>query len=51
MAIDPAEYGRDNQTISRNQYRINPGFISEGIIRLGDGVDMDNPGAPQRRAM
>ncbi len=50
MPIDPTEYGRNNHTISRDQYRINPGFISEGVIRLGEGVDMNDPGAPQRRA-
>lgn len=39
-----------NRTISRNEYQINPGFINEGVIRLGDGLDLSDPGAPKRRA-
>ncbi|HLG55270.1 MAG TPA: hypothetical protein VI485_08055 [Vicinamibacterales bacterium] len=50
MPIDLTEYGRNNDTISRDEYRVNPGFISEGVIRLGDGIDMSDPGTPQRRA-
>lgn len=50
MSTDLTEYGRDNHAISRDHYRINPAFLSEGVIRLGDGIDMSEPGAPQRRA-
>ncbi|GGK80959.1 hypothetical protein EHS89_14640 [Amphritea balenae] len=39
----------NNYTISRDQYQVDPGFISEGKLNPGDGVDMSDPGAPQRR--
>jgi len=39
-----------NPNIGRDEYQVNPGFINEGLLRLGDGLDMSDPGAPKRRA-
>ncbi|MDM3872035.1 hypothetical protein QSV34_11825 [Porticoccus sp. W117] len=39
----------NNHDISRTQYQVDPGFISEGKLNIGDGVDMSDPGAPLRR--
>ncbi|MGE0594320.1 MAG: hypothetical protein AB7G23_16885 [Vicinamibacterales bacterium] len=35
--------------IRRDQYVIDPGFLADGLVRLGDGVDMSVPAAPGRR--
>ncbi len=45
----PITSGINNYTISLEQYSIDPGFISEGKLNIGDGVDMSDPGAPKRR--
>jgi hypothetical protein len=39
----------NNSNISRDSYLIDPGFVSEAILTVGDGIDMSDPGAPQRR--
>lgn len=39
----------NNHNISRNSYLIDPGFVSEAMLAVGDGIDMSDPGAPQRR--
>jgi len=44
------DFGQNNHNISRDQWEVNPGFISEGILRVGDGLDVSDPGAPERRA-
>lgn len=47
---DLAAFGADNHSISQNEYRINPGFLNERVVHLGDGIDMENPEAPKRRS-
>jgi len=42
--------GYNNRNISRDHYTVDPGFISEGMLMPGDGLDMSEPGAPKRRA-
>ena len=39
----------NNHNISRDHYVVNPTFISEGVLRPGDGLDMSSPDMPQRR--
>lgn len=39
----------NNHNISQDDYRIDPGFVSEGLLSVGDGVDMSDPDSPQRR--
>jgi len=49
MAAPPTD-GYNNHNISRNEYTVDPGFISEGLLVPGDGLDMSEPGSPKRRA-
>jgi hypothetical protein len=44
---DPPQY--NNHNISRDHYVVGPAFISEGVLRPGDGLDMSSPDVPQRR--
>jgi hypothetical protein len=52
---NPAEIGAipvisfNNRNISRDQYVVDTGFVSEGLLMPGDGLDMSEPGSPKRR--
>lgn len=48
-AAHQPEASMDNYNISQDEYRVNVGFIADGILRLGDGLDLSVPDAPKRR--
>lgn len=39
----------NNHNISRDHYLVDTGFVTEGMLLPGDGLDMSDPGMPKRR--